>query len=281
MEITVGSSWVLLNKVYSILKAVASPLEKLLFERAYEISSQVKCLREVLGRFPHLLTDDIEYDFHWSKYYLRNEIFCPLFWIKSRSGKRYSKIVLAITASGRHQKHQCPLTLYDLGPLPIRTTLPSIPLRVLNKNILVENARVFMPFSEIEVKLVELWDESGQPIHVTSRCLPLSPMDRLEVAMGRQRGDVEKWGNHYNLEFLESEMEEERVRLIAPYFMARRLPDRLKRKVFGWMWVVQISFWSKNLIWAFHLSKEFAKVVIREQETDKYRKKQSEFPCLL
>ena len=281
MEVSVASALGLVHKVYSTLKAVASLLEKLLFERAYEISSQVKCLREVLGRFPRSLTEDIEYDLHWGKYYLRNEIFCPLFWIKSRSGKRYSKIVLAITASGQLQKFQCPLTLYDLGGLPTRTTLPSIPLRVSKKNVLVENARVFVPFSEIEVELFELWDENGQQVSVRSRCLPMAPMDHLEVAMGNQRGDVEKWGKHYNLEFLESEIIEEKIRLTAPYFMARRLPDRLRRKIFSWMWVVRISFWRKNLVLASHLSKQYAEVKKREQEIDEYRKNQIESPCLL
>ena len=268
MDVNLASTWALIKNVRSTLKAVASPLEKLFFRRAYEISSMAKYQRDLLGRFTHSLTDDIEYDLHWGKYYLGEEIFCPLFWISSRSGRRYSKVVLAITASGLRQKFQCPLTLYDLGQQPIRTTLPSIPLRVLKKNIQVKDGRVFMPYEQVEVKLVELWDENGQQIAVRSHCLPLCPIDRLEVAMGKEQGDVEKWGKPYNLEFLEREIQEEQLRLKAPYFMARRLRDKLKREVFSWMWVARISFWRKNLIRASQLSKQYVEYAKWHQKVD-------------
>jgi hypothetical protein len=278
LDLIGGTSWSLISAIRSILKAVASPIEKILFRRAYEISTLVKCRRQILGRFSHSLTADLEYDIHWGKYYLRDEIFCPLFWIKSRSGKYYSKIVLVVNALSTQHNFQCAFTLYDFGPHPIRTTLPSIPLRVLQKNVLVKNGRIHSPYLEVQIKVVELWDESGNEVSTKSLSLPprLSPLDRLEVAMGQEKGDVEKWGQVYNFEFLESEIKEEQIRLRSRYYIATRIRDKLKGQVLGWTWIVQISFWRKNLIWATHLSKEYAEFLKQQQEVDEFRKKQGD-----
>lgn len=183
-----------------------------------------------------------------------------------------------VNALSTQHNFQCAFTLYDFGPLPIRTTLPSIPLRVLQKNILAKNGRILLPYLEVQIKVVELWDESGNEISTKSLPSPLrlTPIDRLEVAMGQEKGDVEKWGQVYNFEFLESEIKEEQIRLRGRYYMATRIRDKLKGQVLGWTWIVRISFWRKNLIWATHLSKEYAEFLKQQQEVDEFRKKQGD-----
>lgn len=252
----------------SAIKVILSPIEKLFLYRAYRISSVVHSHRQVLGRFPHDLTEHLEYDINWEKYYLGDKMNSPLFWIRALKGKEFSKVVLSVTASGAKVRYQDVLTLYKVGSTPTRAALPSIPFR----NVRVEENRVFTSYTSIETRLIELNDQDGKPVNYYGSVSAIHPMDRLEVAMGLEKGDVEKWGEVFNLQFIEGEIREERIRLMGSRFTSLKPVYALRAWIFGYDWIVKLNFWRKNLIFAKQLQKAFKEFWRQKLEVDEFRK---------
>ncbi len=255
----------------SVIRAILSPIEKLLFFRAYWISSLVHSHRQVLGRFPHKLTEHLEYDIEWGKYYLGDKINSPLFWIRALKDEEFSKVVLSVTASSVKVRYQDVLSFYKVGSTPTQAALPSVPFR----NVRIEGNRVYTPYNSIQTRLIELHDKDGKPVDFYGSVSTVTPFDRLEVAMGLEKGDVEKWGEVFNLQFIEGEIREERIRLVGSRFTSLKPVYALRAWIFGYDWIVKINFWRKNLIYATQLEKSFEKFWQQQLELDEFRKEQA------
>lgn len=251
----------------TLIKVILSPIEKLFFYRAYWLSSLVHSHRQVLGRFPHDLTEHLEYDINWEKYYLGEKTNSPLFWIRALKDKEFSKVVLSVTASSAKVRYQDVLTLYKVGATPTRAALPSIPFR----SVSVEENRVFTSYDSIETRLIELNDQDGKPVNFYGSVSAIHPWDRLEVAMGLEKGDIEKWGEVFNLQFIEGEIRAERIRLIGSRFSSLKPVYALRCWVFGYDWIVKLNFWRKNLVFARPLEKAFEEFWRQKQEVDEFR----------
>ena len=157
-----------------------------------------------------------------------------------------------MTASNDKIRYQDCVELYDVDDVPSQTALPSIPFR----DLIFNGGMVMTPYDTVKVKVRELISSTGERIYLGDEKYDIfMPFDRLEVAMGLERGDVEKWGEYFNLEFLEMEIKEEKVRLLGESFYSLAPLAFLKRRLSRMDWSVKLIFWSKNIIFAKHLRK--------------------------
>ncbi len=137
----------------------------------------------------------------------------------------------------------------------MQTALPSIPFRKLE----VKRGKIYQPYEYFQIEVVEAYDKEGK--EDDSQCkksLHITPSDKLEVTLGLEKGYVEKWDNLYNLEFIEMEIKEEQIKLIGCIF---NRSYNIRKYVFSKKGLVKIIFWSKNLVTAKQLTKEFKKYV--------------------
>jgi hypothetical protein len=239
---------------------------KLLFYRAYEISTIYHNHREIFGARPNQLVDGIEFRLIWKPYHLRKKLVTPMIWLRAKDDRQFSKIVLTVTASNSKIKFQDHITLFDINEIPIKAALPSIPFRSLK----FEGNMVFTPYDSITTKVLALHDKQGNEICIRSQTEKRSyPFDRLEIAMGLEKGDIEKWGDIFNLEFIEIAIKEERMRLIGPMLGILKPAYLIRRRLFGAHWVVKTIFWAKNIFFAKQLTLELAKYL---EQQNKYIK---------
>lgn len=258
--------------VFGILRVLFKPIvdlfSMLLFYRAYEISTLYHNHREAFGMPPDELAGSIEYKIIWKPYHLRKKLITPMIWVRAKDGKAFSKLVLLVAASNSKIKYQDYVTLFDINQIPVQAALPSIPFR----NLKFEGNTVFTPYDDIQISIVELHDQAGNKLDLYYPSKKrLTPFDRLEVAMGLEKGDVERWGEIFNLEYIEMEIKEEKISLIGGRFGAPTLIDRLRAHIFGFNWLVKIFFWSKNLITARHLASEFSKYLQEQEEFKRWK----------
>jgi hypothetical protein len=264
MDISFGGIFGAFKAIFSLSK---QRIEKYLFHRAYEISTIYYSHRQAFGRPSHHLSQNLSYNIHWEKYYLRERKNCPIILVKSENGKTFSKLVLSVTASNDKIKYQNTLTLFDINSIPTQAALPSIPFR----NIRIKGNQVFTPYDHISTIVIELYDAEGQPVDLFRGGVNLLyPCDRLEIALGLEKGDIEKWGEVFNLQFIEREIIEERIRLIGGlsrfYFFKRRI-------ILSNNWIVKANFWRKNLGSAKQLTGEFENYLLQEKELENWRQK--------
>ena len=97
----------------------------------------------------------------------------------------------------------------------------------------------------------------------------ISPCDRLEVELGKEKGDIERWGEVFNLEFIENDIREERIRLIGSSFKIPAWLYNLRLRLFSVDWVVKLIYWSKNIVFAKQISKRFIKYLKKQEEYNK------------
>jgi hypothetical protein len=266
------------SSIFGVAKAVGSffkeMVEKALFYRAYKISTLHHNHRQLLGRFARNLTSGLKYDIHWEKYYLQERKSSPMIWIVAESDKKFSKLVLSVTASNRKIKYQDTVTFHDVDSIPLQAALPSIPFR----NIRIEGNRVYTSYDAISLKIVELRDSDGQVINLFGDgTINLHPCDNLEVTMGLERGDVEKWGEVFNLQFLEGEIREEKIRFSGRLHSCSRLTYYLINFILSQGWILKTNFWRKNLFIAKQLTIEFLKYLQEQKELDQWRAEKSNF----
>lgn len=250
-----------------LFKPIVNFFSMLLFYRAYEISTLYHMHREAFGMRPDQLVDGIEYKIIWKPYHLRKKLVTPMIWLKAKDGSHFSKIILTVTASNSKISYQDHIILFDVGETPIQTSLPSVPFRSLK----FEGNKVFTPYDDLITKVLEVHDKDGNRINFLSPPKKrISPFDRLEVAMGLEKGDTEKWGEIFNLEFIEMSIKEERIRLIGPMLGSFKLIHLPRKKLFGTNWVVKTVFWAKNVVFAKQLTSEFVKYLEQHEEYKKW-----------
>ncbi|WP_416397399.1 hypothetical protein [Allohahella sp. A8] len=260
--------------IFGLLRILFKPIidyfERLLFYRAYLISTLHHSYREAFDTCPEKLTDGIEYRIFWEPYYLRKRLVTPMIWLRSTNGAKFHKIVLTATASNRKIKYQDTITVHGLDDTPIQLALTSIPFRELK----FDGNIVYTPYDRITTEILELHGPDECRINIMypiKKCL--QPFDNLEVDMGLRKGYVEKWGEIFNLELIEVEVTEERIRLMGSTFGKLRPIDRLKAKLFSPNWVVKSISWSKNVIFAKQLTSEFVKYRKELEESNKWQQK--------
>lgn len=245
--------------VFSVLKYLvslaSSQVEKILFYRAYEISTLYKSHRQQLGRRPHLLGRCIEYDLHWGSYYLARKQYMPQIWVRALPGEGYSRVSITVTAENSKIRYQSTVTLFNVSDKPTQVALPGIPLR----NLKFKGGFVYTQYETVTTEIKELISENSNSTRKLV-CAPhtVTPFDNIDIALGLKKGDIEKWGEIFNLEFIEMQICEERIRLIAPSIMRRGVYHRLRRKFFDLNWVARVIFWRKNIFSAKQLSLCFA-----------------------
>lgn len=262
-----------LGGILALLKSIFEPiieiLEKFLFFRAYQISTLYRSYQEVLGMPPDELSNDIEYRVYWKRYHLRKKLTTPMIWVKSKKGKTFSKLILSITASNKKIKYQDHITIVDVSDTPIQVALPSIPFRDLK----FSGNRVLMPYHGISTRLLEAYDSDGNEVNFSFEPKDyIIPLDRLEVALGEEKGDIEKWGDIFNLEFIETEIKEEKIRLIGGMFGEPAIFSFIRERLFSMSWLVKLIFWSKNIVTARQLTREFDLYLEQQEEFNKREK---------
>lgn len=267
MDITAAGVMALLRP---LIKLVIDALKWVFFFKVYETSTLHHNHREAFWTDPDKLTDGLEYKLLWKPYHLSKKLVTPMIWVKATEGNTFSKVVLTSTAFNSKIKYQDNLTLYGLGCTPVQAALPSIPFRKLK----IEGNTVYTPYDTIKTEVRELYDASGKQVEIGYyREHYVRPCDRLGVEAGKQKGDVEIWGEIYNLEFMEMALMDEQRRLIGSRYGSIRLISYIREKVFGLNWVVKIIFWGKNLVFAIPLRSEFIKYL---DEYEKYKQWEEE-----
>jgi hypothetical protein len=269
MEISSGS---VLSAMKALFKPLSDFLSKRLFYRAYEISTLYRNHRDAFGIPPDELIEGLEYKVICGQYHLSKKMTLPMLWLRAKNGKTFSKIALLVTAGNNKISYQNYLTLFDIGDIPIQTALPSIPFRDLKFKVNKVNMLLMVsaPYDDIKLKLMELYDDTGAKIDLPYGIeeIMIHPFDNLAVAMGLERGDIEKWGEIFNLEFIEMEIKQEKKRLIG-----RMFGDfySLRKYLFSFNWLVKAIFWSKNLFNAKQLTTQFIKYIDEHEKHKKWK----------
>lgn len=252
-----------------LFRPVADFFGMLFFYRAYEISTLHRNHREAFGLRPHHLVDGIEYKIIWKPYHLRKKLVTPMIWLRATNKNRFAKVVLAVTASNRKIRYQDHVTLFDVAETPTQTALPSVPFRSLT----FDGNLVYTPYDHIQTKVLELYDSNGNKLHLHRAPEKLiTPFDRLEVALGLEKGDVEKWGEVFNLEFIEAEIKSLRTQLIGSAFHSSRPVYVLRSSLFGVGWVVRAVFWVRNLVFARQLTRALTRYLEDHAEQMKWER---------
>jgi hypothetical protein len=191
-----------------------------------------------------------------------------MIWVKAKEGEAFAKLVLPVTDSNKNIKYQDHVILIDVNDTPIQTALPSVPFRHLE----FEGYAVRTPYDTIQTRVLEAYDQAGRKIDLYFNYKKsLRPVDRLAVALGWEKGDVEKWGEIFNLEFIEMEVKEEKIKLIGYRLGKGSIIYRLRTRLFTIDRLVRVIFWSKNIITAKHLRKQFIKYLKKQEELEKWR----------
>lgn len=252
-----------------LFKPIVDFFEMLFFYRAYELSTLHHNHREAFAINPDELTKGIEYKILWKPYHLRKKLITPMIWLRAKNDAHFSKVVITITASNGKINYQDQIVLHDICRTPTQTALPSIPFR----NIKIKGNMVYTPYSDIKTSVIELYDESKNQVDLSYPFEKrIRPFDRLEVAMGLEKGDIEKWGEIFNLQFLEMEIRNEQRRLIGSRY-GSFYPAYLVRKwLFSFNWLTKIVFWLKNIVFARQLTSSLTKYLEEHEEYKKWEK---------
>lgn len=258
IELQIGG----LGLVARMLKSPIHWIEKRLFYQAYWVSTLYKSHRQRLGQWPHPLATGLEYDVHLGKSYLARPQQTPLLWVRATNDRCYSKVVLTVTGMACHVRHQVTVTLYDVNSVAIQTPI-GLPFRDLK----FYGDLVDMPYESIRCEVRELIGVDGVAItDIRSEARTLDPMDNLTVALGHRRGDVQRWGELFNCEFMDMEREEMCRRLIGNPFRLSKLRYWLHTKIFSVRWIVSLVFWRHNLVTARHLTGKLSEYLESRRE---------------
>ncbi|MBL0729440.1 hypothetical protein [Piscinibacter sp. HJYY11] len=236
-----------------LLKKPLTALGRFLFREAYLISTVYNSHGQRLGLRPMRLAKGLEFDLHLGKYYLARRQQSPQIWIRATDGNLFSKVVLTVTGTGSKVHHQIAVVLYGVGSTPIQAPI-GLPFRDLK----FHGDCADEPYESLMIEVRELLDANSRPItNFRSEPRLLDPIDNVEEAMGLRRGDVEVWGEVFNLKFLEWQIDRERQRLMGNPFRMSPLHYWLRSKLFSAEWIVLASFWSKNLVTARQMAEAF------------------------
>ncbi|WP_261528785.1 hypothetical protein [Burkholderia multivorans] len=234
-----------------------------LFSQAYRISTLYYNLRNHLGVRSYEIAEYFEYDIHWQPYHLSRKLSSPMFWIKAKEKGEFSRVIVCVIAENSKIRYQNSFSVYDLNSTPVQVALSSIPFRDLS----FKGNMVYAPYDKFTTKIVEIKGKNGEDI-----CVPypasdyLSPVDRLEVHMGKERGFVKKWGENFNLQYLENQIAEIQIEL--PGYSRIPLVRSIRRVLLGNRILATLVFWMRNLVWAKQITEEVGKFIEEERERD-------------
>jgi len=241
---------ILSGSVKSVLIRAFKPafelVERILFEEAYKASTEHHIYRALKVDKPEKFGCGISCDVIWQTYFLRRKLTNPVLRVSAHDGAEFKKIVLCVTAFADVIRYQDVVILYDVGEVVVQTALPSIPLRDLK---LVDDGRsVRLPYNTYQVRILCAERADG----ATLPSLPVigqkfTPMDNLLPLLGRAQGDVEKWGEIYNLEFIHTVKQEATIDAASCYTYASGKLGRLKHWGLTSKIVVNLKFWKRNI----------------------------------
>ncbi|MDR6485345.1 hypothetical protein [Paraburkholderia terricola] len=254
-----------ISAIWSLLKKPLELVTQLLFRAAYEVSTLHRSHRDMKGLWRGQLGDYFAYSVNWNKLFLGKEQQACTLWIKANEGRSFRRATLCVTASLETLRYQSTVTLYDVGKTPTVAAVPSIPLRQVE----VRGNMVHVPYDTVRTELKELIDENGEPIPLSRKVTNYGhPFDNLEAAMGRRKSDVLRWGKWWNLDFLEGEKNDFRVRYRGLAFLADYQGQKTARawySLLAWLsnrdWFLEACFWSRNLVTANQLRQAFKKSI--------------------
>ena len=243
----------------SLLKNVWEFIQKPFIKKAYEVSTTHKKYGEAVTLSP-LELGSIKYRIIWEEYYLGKKLTTPMLWVRTKEGEKFSKMIISVQATlDERITYQDNIILFNINSIPIQIALPSIPFR----NLTFKGSRVQIPYEHLQIEVIEAYDMEGK--EDKSQCkksLRLTPFDKLEIALGWEKGYVEKWGKIYNLEYIEEKIKDEQNRLMGNLMTSW---SKRRKKIFSKKWLVKIIFWSKNIFTAKQLTREFEKYLKEEK----------------
>ena len=228
-------------------------VEKIICQRAYEISTLYHDHRELVETKPRPLGEHVGYRLYWQEFLQGQRQLAPTIEVCALGKSRLSKVVIAVTASNDMVCFQNEVVMRHVDTRRHRAPLSSIPFRRPR----IDGGLVYTPYDEFHIELIEVLDERGGCI--TPRWSTkdvIHPMDRLEVALGQERDFVEKWGRTYNLSFLEMEIREEAVRMFA-WSCRKSHVLRLLLRPLQSRTMAKAIFWSRNALRAVPLERAF------------------------
>lgn len=266
MDLSIGIGGVL-KKIFG---GLIEFLDKILFYRAYSLSTLYSGYREMFIWKPSELGDEIEYRVLWRRYYYKRKLVNPLIWVRARKGYVFKKVVLLVKGESEKTEYQDVVTLFDLTEKPIQTALASLPFRDLR----FDDGFVETPYRGIRVKLLEALRDDGSSLDCSYGYTQyMMPSDRLEVHLGREKGDVERWGEIFNLEFIEMEIRSEQIRLLGGRYGRSKIAYKVREMVFQYRSVVKLVFWLKNIVFARQLEKALEDYFSRQRAFDEMEDK--------
>lgn len=237
-------------------------ISKFLYLEAYKISTFYSLYFDVKRMFPHSLGGVIDYNINWNKVYLNKKQNNCTLRIKTKDNQYYSKITFCVTASLESLKYQSVVEVYDISTTPCIVALPSIPLRIIE----IKDNRIYEPYNSVSIEIKEIFDNNNNIVDVRSEWKDiLHPVDNLDNTIEEKESDLYRWGQWWNLDFLESEKKE-----ISRFFYAYSLNANLLGSKTKYFWqpiasfmnipfILNIFFWIRNVIWAKQLKKALEK----------------------
>lgn len=247
-------------------------VERQVCRRAYELSTLYHDHRVLIETRPDPLGEHLGYILFWDEYLHGERQRAPIIEVRANPGVRLSKVVISVSATNDKVCYQDEVVLRHVDERRHRAALPAIPFRYPR----IEGNLVFTPYDDFRVELIEVRDESGKDllprwpvVHVKH------PLDRLEVALGEELEYVEKWERVYNLQFIEMQVREELVHILAWRFhrspLVQRLTERLQHRR-----VAKALFWAKNAVRARPLQRELERHIAEYKEYEANRRKREE-----
>ncbi|TYK72035.1 hypothetical protein FSY45_22980 [Comamonas sp. Z1] len=253
----------ILSTLGGVFKRLWEPVTQFFFKEAYKVSTIHRSHRERKALCQSQLGEYLAYSINWRKVFLGKEHNMCTVWVKAKEGQSFKRATLCVTATLEKLRYQSIIVLYDLQEIPTVAAVPSVPIRQIE----VRGNMVLIPYDSVLVELKELIDANEEKIYlknIVSNCH--RPFDNLEVVMGRRKSDVYRWGKWWNLDLLESEKHEIRIRYhgmaFDANFEAKRISyawNSLLFRLTQWNWFLEACFWSKNLMTAKQLIKSIEK----------------------
>lgn len=262
------STW-MFGVVRKIGKWAYGLVEKQVCRRAYELSTLYHDHRLLIERRPSPLGEHLGYLLFWDEYLHGQRQRAPIIEVRSNPGVRLSKVVISVSATNDKVCYQDEVVLRHVDERRHRAALPAIPFRYPK----IKGNLVYAPYDAFRVELIEVRDESGRDllphrsvVHITH------PVDRLAVALGEELEYVEKWGRVYNLRFIEMQVKEEMVYILAWRLhrsaFIQKMTERLQHRR-----VAKVLFWMKNAFRARPLQRELERHIAEYKEYESKRRK--------
>ena len=257
-----------LRKIIGWLFAIA---ERAFCQKAYAISTLYRHHRQMIDRSSRPLGKHLCYVIYWDEYILDRRQSVPSIELRSIDGQALSKVVISVSAYNERVCYQDCIALYDVDERAHRAALSSVPFRRLK----FSGNRLYTPYDRFRVRLIEILDQAGNSLLPSSRVEgTVTPMDRLEVALGKEKGYVERWGRVYHLGYLEMEISEQSV-YFSSWRFSRLALLRWCAPLLMHRTVATAIFWCRNAVFARPLERRLVRYLGDYDERKKLRLEES------